>query len=83
MADAWRALYRLGLCASRCAVTIIDALDSPQLFAPAFGEADWSSWKAFLTAVSGLPMAPALRKTRLGRVGYASSTAARSTRTTR
>jgi hypothetical protein len=44
-------------------VTILDALSDPQLFAPAFADGDWSTWRAFLAAVGGLPMSPAQRRT--------------------
>jgi hypothetical protein len=44
-------------------VTLLDALSDPQLFAPAFQEGDWSAWRAFLAAVSGLAMSPAERRT--------------------
>jgi len=37
-------------------VTILDALDDPNLFAGAFPVASWAPWRAFLGAVHGLPL---------------------------
>jgi len=38
-------------------LTILDALDDPQLFAAAFGDAaTWTAWRAFLAALFALPM---------------------------
>lgn len=43
-------------------MTVINAIDDPNIFAPAFAGGAWSAWHAFLKAVSGLPMAPAERR---------------------
>ncbi len=42
---------------ARPAVTILDALGDPNLFAPWFRDpATWQGWRAFLAALFGLPM---------------------------
>jgi hypothetical protein len=52
-------------------MTILKALDDPQLFAPAFPDrASWAAWEAFLAALFGLPMPEAhaaLYRTHTGR----------------
>jgi hypothetical protein len=40
---------------------LLDALDDPILFAPAFAQGEGSAWRAFLAAVQGLPMVPVER----------------------
>lgn len=40
-------------------MTILDAVEDPQLFAPWFARGDWSAWTAFLAALFALPMTPA------------------------
>jgi hypothetical protein len=42
-------------------VTILDAMESPDLFGPFFQGTHWRAWKAFLGAVFGLPLGPNLR----------------------
>jgi hypothetical protein len=37
-------------------VTIIEAMDDPELFGPLFTDASWLAWRAFLTALFGLPL---------------------------
>jgi len=39
-------------------VTILDALDDPQLFGPAFTGGNWTAWRAFLATLYGLPLPP-------------------------
>jgi hypothetical protein len=36
--------------------TILDALDDKRVFAPFFPSPDWDAWRAFLSALYGLPM---------------------------
>ena len=43
--------------------TIIEAMDSPDLFGPWFERGDWTAWKAFLAALFGLPMNGSARAT--------------------
>ena len=38
------------------AVSLVDALDDPDLFAPLFPSATWGAWRAFLTVFCGLPL---------------------------
>jgi hypothetical protein len=38
------------------ATTILDALDDARVFAPFFPSPDWDAWRAFLSALYGLPM---------------------------
>jgi hypothetical protein len=40
-------------------MTILDALDDPALFASAFPSPAWDAWRAFCSALYGLPMTPA------------------------
>jgi hypothetical protein len=41
-------------------VTILEALDDPELFGPAFpAPRTWTAWRAFLAALFALPMSPA------------------------
>lgn len=37
-------------------ITIIDAMDSPDLFRPWFEHGDWSAWRVYLKALFALPM---------------------------
>lgn len=37
-------------------VTVLDAVNDPQLFAPWFQRGDWRAWRAFLAALFGLPL---------------------------
>jgi hypothetical protein len=38
-------------------MNIIEALDSPEVFAPLFKDpSTWSAWRVFLTSLFGLPM---------------------------
>lgn len=39
-------------------MTILDALDDPNLFGPLFQPATWAAWRVVLAAVFGLPMTP-------------------------
>lgn len=51
-------------------MTIIDALDDADLFAPHFRGSTWGPWRAFLAALFGLPLSPAaleLYRTHTGR----------------
>lgn len=41
---------------SRPALTILDALDDPNLFAPHFAGDTWQPWRSFLAALFGLPL---------------------------
>ena len=36
--------------------TILDAMDSPSLFGPQFGDASWDAWRTFLAVLFGLPL---------------------------
>lgn len=40
-------------------LTILDAMDDPKLFGPAFPGDSWGAWRAFLRALFGLPMGEA------------------------
>jgi hypothetical protein len=40
-------------------LTLLDALDSEQLFASVFPSPSWDAWRVFCRALTGLPMAPA------------------------
>ena len=42
--------------APTAALSIIQAMDDPELFAPLFKGESWNAWRAFLTAMFGLPM---------------------------
>jgi hypothetical protein len=42
-------------------MTILEALDDPELFAPHFPGASWGAWRAFLAAIFALPMDEAAR----------------------
>jgi hypothetical protein len=44
-------------------VTILEALNDGELFAPAFEGGHWAAWGAFLAALFGLAMAPGQRRT--------------------
>ena len=51
-------------------LSIIDALDDPDLFAPHFKGTSWRAWRAFLAALFGLPLsddAAALYRAQTGR----------------
>jgi hypothetical protein len=37
-------------------VNIVEALDDPDLFAGMFDAPSWKPWRAFLVALTGLPM---------------------------
>ena len=39
-------------------MTLLDALDDPALFAPAFPRPHWNAWRAFCAALYGLDMSP-------------------------
>jgi hypothetical protein len=41
--------------------TILDVVDDPQVFGPAFRGGSWTAWRAFLASVFGLPMDEAMR----------------------
>src|SRR5262249_35194170 len=38
--------------------SLVDALDSPRLFAPPFPSPAWDAWRAFARALVGAPMSP-------------------------
>ena len=40
-------------------LTILDAMEDPELFGAWFAEPSWDAWRAFLAAVFGLPMSEA------------------------
>ena len=51
-------------------LSILEAMDSPELFAPHFREGTWTAWRAFLAAAFALPMdddAAALYRLHTGR----------------
>lgn len=47
--------------AATMTTTILDAMESPELFGPFFSHPDWRAWKAFLGALYGLPLGASLR----------------------